>query len=153
MDQSYWRRCGPCKREIQFGQDYVKCSVSACRKHVFCSEGCFSAHSALERHREAWAEDERAPTLAEAQEAAAMPRKRVVVSSSSSSGSSSKNDVSEKDILIVASKLKLYIKNSSGLNTSASVMERLSDIVRGLCDQAVERAKNDARKTVMDRDF
>jgi histone H3/H4 len=58
-----------------------------------------------------------------------------------------------KEVLIVASKLKNYIRNKSGMNTSAAVMDRLSDLVRNLCDQAVENAKREGRKTVMDRDF
>ena len=59
----------------------------------------------------------------------------------------------EKEVLIVVSKLKNYIRNVSGMNTSGTVAEVLSDIVRKLCDQAVEHAKNEGRKTVMDRDF
>lgn len=58
-----------------------------------------------------------------------------------------------KEVLIVASKLKNYIRNKSGLNTSSAVLEALSEKVRGLCDQAIESAKRDGRKTVMDRDF
>jgi len=57
------------------------------------------------------------------------------------------------DILIVASKLKEYIRSSSGMNTSANVIERLSDLVRMHCDKAIEHAKSEGRKTVMDRDF
>ncbi len=57
------------------------------------------------------------------------------------------------EVLIVASKLKNYIRAKSGINTSAAVMEALSAKVRGLCDQAIESAKRDGRKTVMDRDF
>ncbi|HLE00494.1 MAG TPA: histone-like protein [Bdellovibrionota bacterium] len=58
-----------------------------------------------------------------------------------------------KEVLVVASKVKNYIKTSSGLNTSSAVMEVLSDKVRQLCNEAIERAKQDGRKTVMDRDF
>ena len=57
------------------------------------------------------------------------------------------------EVLIVASKLKNYIRGKSGMNTSAAVMEALSNRVRQLCDQAIENAKRDGRKTVMDRDF
>ncbi|MBF0300222.1 MAG: hypothetical protein HQK51_15985 [Oligoflexia bacterium] len=64
-----------------------------------------------------------------------------------------KNEDYENDILIVASKLKQYVKAKSGLNTSADVMEKLSDIVRELCNDAITRAKEDGRKTLMDRDF
>lgn len=57
------------------------------------------------------------------------------------------------EVLVVASKLKNYIRNKSGMNTSAAVMEALTKRVRELCDQAIENAKRDGRKTVMDRDF
>lgn len=57
------------------------------------------------------------------------------------------------DILVVASKLKAYIRTKSGMNTSASVLEVLSDRLRELCDEAIEVARQDGRKTVLDRDF
>ncbi len=57
------------------------------------------------------------------------------------------------EVLVVASKLKNYIRTKSGMNTSAAVMGVLSDRIRQLCDQAVENAKREGRKTVMDRDF
>lgn len=59
----------------------------------------------------------------------------------------------EKEVLVVISKLKGYIKTKSEMNTAGSVPEVLSEIVRTLCDQAIERAKSDGRKTVMERDF
>ena len=55
--------------------------------------------------------------------------------------------------LVVASKLKQYIKTKSGLNTSANVIQRLSEIVRDHCDDAIKQAQENGRKTVMDRDF
>ena len=57
-----------------------------------------------------------------------------------------------RDILIVASKLKSYVKSKHGMNT-ANVMDALSDIVRFHVDQAVEKAREEGRKTLMDRDF
>ncbi len=57
------------------------------------------------------------------------------------------------ETLVVASKLKSYIREKSGMNTSAAVIDVLSNKLRRLCDEAVERAKQDGRKTVMDRDF
>lgn len=59
----------------------------------------------------------------------------------------------EKEILVVTSKLKKYIRTASGMSTSANVAPVLSDTIRNLCDQAIEKAKADKRKTVMDRDF
>lgn len=58
-----------------------------------------------------------------------------------------------KEILIVASRLKEYIDARAGFNTSGNVLEVLSDSVRTLCDRAIENARADGRKTVMDRDF
>ena len=56
------------------------------------------------------------------------------------------------DVLIVVSKLKNYIRTASGMNTAGNVAPVLSDIVREVCDRAIENAKADGRKTVMDRD-
>ncbi|GAN32657.1 MAG: hypothetical protein DYG83_01840 [Candidatus Brocadia sp. AMX2] len=61
--------------------------------------------------------------------------------------------MSEKEILVVVSKLKNYIRSTSGMNTASNVAEILSDTIRRLCDQAIEKAKTDGRKTVMERDF
>ncbi len=58
-----------------------------------------------------------------------------------------------RDVLVVASKLKVYVRATSGMNTSDDVMEALSIRLRNLCDDAVERARADGRKTVMARDF
>jgi hypothetical protein len=58
----------------------------------------------------------------------------------------------EREILIVVSKLKKYIKDRSGFNTSDAVAEVLSDHVRAICDQAIRTAATDGRKTVLDRD-
>lgn len=57
------------------------------------------------------------------------------------------------EVLVVASKVKAYIKEQSGFNTSSSVIEALSKIVERECKKAIENTKNDKRKTVMDRDF
>jgi histone H3/H4 len=59
----------------------------------------------------------------------------------------------EKEVLIVASKLKNYIRAQSGFNTSGAVVEALSEKIREMTNQAIENAKRDGRKTVMDRDF
>jgi len=63
------------------------------------------------------------------------------------------NSQGEKEILVVVSKLKQYIRSVSGMNTAGNVAPALSDTIRKLCDQAIEKAKTDGRKTVMDRDF
>lgn len=58
-----------------------------------------------------------------------------------------------EDTLVVASKLKKYIKDKADMNTSAGALEVLSDRIRAMCDQAIENARSDGRKTVKDRDF
>lgn len=57
------------------------------------------------------------------------------------------------ELLVVASKVKQYVREKSGgMNTSATFLEALTTQVRQLCDQAIECAKSDGRKTVKDRD-
>lgn len=63
------------------------------------------------------------------------------------------NDSSKDEVLVVVSKLKNYIRDSAGMNTSGNVAPALSGLIRQLCDDAINRAKEDGRKTVMDRDF
>lgn len=61
--------------------------------------------------------------------------------------------MSEQEVLVVVSKVKTYIRDASQMNTSGGVATKLSDVVRRLCDRAIENARKDGRKTVMDRDF
>ena len=46
-----------------------------------------------------------------------------------------------------------YIKSQGDMKTSASVLSALSDKIRAMCDGAIESARSDGRKTVLDRDF
>ena len=57
------------------------------------------------------------------------------------------------EVLVVASKVKKMIKDKSGMNTSASVMEALTQVVERECQKAIDKANAEKRKTVMDRDF
>jgi len=57
------------------------------------------------------------------------------------------------ETLVVVSKVKKYIKDKAGMNTSATAMDALSKIVAKECVKATEAARSDGRKTVMDRDF
>ncbi len=65
-------------------------------------------------------------------------------------------DIDDKDLpqdtLIVASKLKKYIRARSEFNTSDSVMAVLSEHLRKLSVEAIKTAARDGRKTVLDRD-
>ena len=58
-----------------------------------------------------------------------------------------------EEALVVASKIKKLIKTEAGLSTSAKAIEQLTVRVQAICLKAIENAKNDKRKTVMDRDF
>ncbi len=58
-----------------------------------------------------------------------------------------------EETLVVTSKVKAYIKEKGGMNTSAAAIPALSAKVRELCDAAIESAKKAKRKTVMDKDF
>ena len=57
------------------------------------------------------------------------------------------------NVLVVTSKVKRFIKDESGCNTSAETVEVLSKAVEQLCKKGVESAKSDGRKTVMARDI
>lgn len=57
------------------------------------------------------------------------------------------------EVLVVASKVKKYIKENGGCNTSSETVAALSKAVERLCKKGIESAKNDNRKTVMDRDI
>jgi hypothetical protein len=56
-------------------------------------------------------------------------------------------------VLVVMSKLKNYVRARSGYNTSDRVAEPLSDALRELCDRAIEKARAEGRRTLLDRDF
>ena len=57
------------------------------------------------------------------------------------------------EVLVVASKVKVYIKEKGEMKTSSSVLAALSDRIRAMCDEAIESARSDGRKTVLDRDI
>lgn len=83
---------------------------------------------------------------------AAVPARRIVGEPPPAPAGVELHDVADRDILIVVSKLKKYIKDRSGMNCSDAVAEALSDHVRALCDEAIRAAGRDERKTVLDRD-
>ena len=57
------------------------------------------------------------------------------------------------DVLVVTSKVKKFIKEKGGCNTSSETIDILSKAVQVLCEKGVESAKADGRKTVMARDI
>ncbi len=149
----------------------------------FCSVPCWEAHLPTMRHRESWAVEERAPSAEkwarendqvpdkppEASKPAPKPKVPVApvapvapaapavvrrpVGATSTTRSTTSDAELERDILIVVSKLKKYVRARSGFNTSDTAMDPLSDCVRAVCDKAIRIAGADGRKTVMDRDI
>ena len=57
------------------------------------------------------------------------------------------------EVLVVTSKVKKFIKENGGCNTSAETIETLSKAVEALCRRGADCAKADGRKTVMARDI
>lgn len=53
----------------------------------------------------------------------------------------------------MVSKVKDYIRARSEMNTSDALMALLSDRIRELCDEAIDSARVEGRKTVLDRDL
>lgn len=146
-----WKKCSSCKKPLDWGSQYYVCSVSTCNGlrtgYVFCSMPCFEVHLPGARHRDAGGIKKTAP-LQTSQSQVGVPETpgvRIIPKTQSVA--------KPKEILIVASKLKDYIFDKSQMNTSAAVMDILSDIVRRACDEAIDQARVEGRKTVLDRDF
>lgn len=148
-----WRKCSSCKKDLLLGQTYYICSISTCRSNVtnyaFCSIPCWDAHLPVERHREgnAGAIEKKAPNTHAEVQAVASGAKRIV--SAAPSGKTSVDD----EVLVVVTKVRKYIADRSGMNTSAGVYEILTERIKLMCDHAIETARADSRKTVMDRDI
>ena len=117
------------------------------------------------RHRDAWAEPMKAPTLEafrreqqeeEDRETRSTARERAMSEEADKRrriiGANTSEELPQ-DVLVVVSKLKAYVKARSGMNTSDAVAEVLSSKIRKLCDAAIEVAHADGRKTLLDRDF
>lgn len=149
---------------------------------VFCSVPCWDSHVATLNHRDAWAVEARAPSREEhARDAANAGELRLPPSPSLSPSprpsvvapaprptpapapatapapapgpmAALSSSYAHDDVLIVVSKMKKYIRDRSGMNTSDAVAEALGDHVRSVCDEAIRAAARDGRKTVLDRD-
>jgi len=182
-----WRNCNICKSPIGFGRDYFVCSVSTCNRKrtglIFCGLPCFEAHLPEARHRDAWAEQVKAPTRAEWEaalkeesgerdEAAAGAARRAAAPSGATSAAAGERRTAtivhpgaapaaaggedrevEIEVLVVVSKLKKFVREWSGMNTSDAAMSVLSDHLREICREAIRQAGLDGRRTVLDRDF
>ena len=158
-----WRSCSACKKPIAFGADYWRCNVSTCNRKrtgmVFCSVDCWEVHLPLANHREAWAVEERAPRESGAGSGPGAgagstdrPAARRAADAKSRIPEAGGLSSAPRETLIVASRLKDYIRTRSGYSTSDGVLEPLSEIVRGFCDKAIRNAARAGRKTVLDRD-
>lgn len=152
-----WRKCSTCKKPIGFNKKYYVCSVSSCNGqrtgYVFCSVVCCEAHVPGARHRDSSAIEMTSPSSSGASTSAASAGARRILPVAAPQPSPRTGSHSSTEVLIVASKLKDYIRARSEMNTAAEVMDVLSDIVRRLADQAIAKAQQDGRKTVMRRDF
>lgn len=159
--QNYWRKCTSCKKEIPFQTKYWVCNVSTCNRKrtglVFCSVSCWDAHVPVLNHRESWAEERvsanRNSWLKEqySEQHAGLTVKQDKKEHKMESTEQITNN--EKEVLVVVSKLKNYIRATSGMNTAGDVADILSDKMREICMGAIEHAKQEGRKTVMARDF
>lgn len=162
-----WKRCSSCKAPIAYGAPYYACSVSTCNRgatlFAFCSVNCWDAHVPVLRHRDAWAEEATAPTAAEAaasERPAEAPRPAPGGAASASSRAATpaaarpaQAEAVPREVLVVVSKLKAYIRARSGMHTSDDMIDPLSDHLRRVCDRAIEHARAAGRKTVMARDL
>lgn len=57
------------------------------------------------------------------------------------------------EVLVVASKVRTYIKDKGECNTASETIDALSQAVEKVLDKAIEAAKGQGRKTVMARDI
>lgn len=163
-----WRRCSSCKHDIGFETTFWVCSVSTCNRKrtglAFCTTECWDAHLGFVNHRECWAIEKRSPSAGGSAPTVQVagpperrgageraPRRRIYASAEPKAESTSQP--SPQDILIVASRLKDYIRARSGMNTSDAVMQVLSKEVRRSADRAIANARRAERKTVLERDF
>jgi hypothetical protein len=147
---------------------------------VFCSVSCWDSHVATLRHRDAWAVEARAPSRGEgardepAEPAARAPAPAAIPAAPAArplapsappppapaggsvtahaGGPALSNHYDHDDVLVVVSKVKKYIRDRGGMNTSDAVAEALGAHVRKVCDDAIRNAVRDGRKTVLDRD-
>ncbi|MFN8943566.1 MAG: hypothetical protein ACK5WZ_02985 [Pseudobdellovibrionaceae bacterium] len=164
MNQSadnIWKKCSSCKKNIHIGEKYYVCNVSSCQGqrtgYQFCSVACFESHLPGARHRDAWALERKATaeTAGGASSASISSTKQTLIvrPQQAGSGSAGSKTPLPREVVIIASRLKEYISAKSDMNTSSNVMDVLSDYVRVLCDRAIDHARAEGRKTVLDRDF
>lgn len=144
----FWKKCNSCKTPIPFGQIYYVCSVSTCTRVrtglVFCSVSCWDAHGPI--HRNAGAIECKAPTLAQWLKQLADEK------SGEAKPAPSRTADPQTEVLVVVSKVKAYVRERYGMNTSDAVIEILSGKVREIADKAILQATRANRQTLLERD-
>lgn len=168
--QKIWKNCNVCKKPILCNSKYYVCSVSTCNQKrtglSFCSVTCFDAHLGYTPHRDAGAIEHRAPSIPFEENFEATnvnPQRKYVNPHANQASALATNSASvqsvvgpksdmDEEILVVVSKVKKYIHDKSEMNTSSDIMDLLSDKIRIICDRAIMNARQDGRKTVLDRD-
>ena len=170
---SQWRPCSSCKAAIAFEKTYWVCNISTCNRKrtglVFCSVECWDTHLGVVYHRESYALERRSPSASQwrreqgssggsrtaarspqpaRERPTARPPRRIVPSATPSG-----DEGLPREVLIISSKLKAYVRARSDMNTSDAALGPLSEAVRRLCDKAIEKARRAERKTVLERDF
>jgi hypothetical protein len=164
-----WRRCSACKQPIALGATYWVCNVSTCNRArtalAFCTLTCWEVHLPSANHREAWALERTAPrTPAEAgagSGGAPAARSAPTAGAGPDRGGQRRlvrpakpgRNAAPREVLIIASRLKDYVRARSGFHTSDGVLEPLSDAIRNLCDEAILKAEREGRRTLLDRDI
>ncbi len=159
----YWKKCSSCKKEIPFEGKYQVCDVSTCNSKrtglTFCSVACWDSHLGFARHRDASALEMKAPSKSQYLQSLTpsenqkpmtdtqVPRKIFVQTPKPSPSTEA-----SAETLVVVSKIKQYIKDQSGFNTSQCCIDALTDKITRQCIDAIENAQLDGRKTVMGRD-
>ena len=167
-EERSWRRCSACKKPIALGADYYACNVSTCNRPrtglVFCTVSCWDAHLSVVNHRESWAVEKTSPTRAAwAREQAAEAGVRAAAGTAAAAhdprrilpkpAPAAPDPKRPREVLVVASRLKEYVRLRAGFNTSDRSLEALSDIVRERCDRAIVKARSEGRRTLLERDF
>lgn len=154
---NFWKKCSVCKNPIGLNSTYYVCSVSTCNGqrsgYVFCRYQCFETHLPGARHRDAAAVEMRSPSTPASPEAERTPTRLIVRPSANPSAAPQTGSALPREVLVIASRLKDYIQARGDMNTAAAVMDVLSDHLRQICDRAIEEARQDGRKTVMERDL
>jgi hypothetical protein len=172
-EPAMWRRCSACKQPIAQGAVYWVCNVSTCNRSrtalAFCSLTCWEVHLPEAHHREAWALERTAPhSAAEFGGGPGGARPGGATRPAAAAGNAAAEregqrrlvrpakggrNAAPREILVIVTRLKEYVRARSGFHTSDGVLEPLSEAIRNLCDEAILKAEREGRRTLLDRDI